>query len=101
MDTDELSNELYEAIFVEADNFNPDLTLQFGLIADSCENETEYVREAKKLIAEIRTLGNADLDDMFFGSPPNRTKLLATLDKILVNISKVEEIPEKDRHYDF
>lgn len=101
MDTDELSTETYNAIIIEAEKFNHDLTLQFGLMASSCKDEAEYLAEAKELIKEIKVLDRSDLFDMFFGSPPSRTTLLKTLDKIVVNISKVEKIPENKRHYDF
>ena len=33
IDTDDLSNKTYKAIMLEAENFNHDLTLQFGLLS--------------------------------------------------------------------
>ena len=96
MDTDELSKEAYKGI-IEAEKFNHDLTLQFGVLASSCKNEKEYLLNAKNLVEEIRELDESDLSDMFFGSPPNKTKLLVTLKKILTNISTVEKIPENKR----
>jgi hypothetical protein len=101
MDTDDLSTEVYKGIIIEAERFNHDLTLQFGVMASSCKNEKEYLLKAKKLIKEIRGLDNDELSDMFFGSLPDRNALLLTLDKILVNISDVEKIPETQRHYEF
>ena len=47
MDTDELSTEVYDGIIIEAEKFNHDLTLQFGLMAASCNSEGEYVQNAK------------------------------------------------------
>ena len=47
MDTDELSSEAYEGIIMEAEKFSRDLTLSFGLLASSCENEQEYLVGAK------------------------------------------------------
>lgn len=101
MDTDDLSSEAYSAIIIEAEKFNHDLTLQFGLIASSCKNEKEYLLKAKKIVKEIKELDKSDLSDMFFGSPPNKKYLLLTLEKILNRISEVEKIPEAKRHYDF
>lgn len=101
MDTDELSTEAYEAIIIEAEKFNHDLTLQFGVMASSCDNEKEYLRKAKKLVKEIRSLDENDLSDMFFGSPPHKSALNKTLDKILANITEVEKITEEKRHYEF
>lgn len=101
MDTDELSTETYKGILIEAEKFNHDLTLQFGVMASSCKNEKDYLLNAKKLIKEIRGLDRDGLSDIFFGSLPDRPSLLLTLDKILVNISEVEKIPENKRHYEF
>ena len=101
MDTDELSNEAYKGIIIEAEKFNHDLTLRFGVMASICENEKEYLNNAKTLISEIKGLDKDNLTDMFFGSPPNKKSLLLTLDKILQNISEVEKIPENERHYEF
>ncbi len=101
MDTDELSNESYEAIIIEAEKFNHDLTLQFGVMASSCENEKEYLLNAKQLIKEIKGLDKYELCNMFFDSPPAKKDLLLALNKILANISEVEKIPEDKRHYDF
>lgn len=101
MDTDDLSKEAYRGIVIEAEKFNHDLTLQFGLMASSCKNEKEYLSKAKILIKEIKELDKSDLSEMFFGSPPDKKYLLWTLKKILTNISEVEKIPENKRHYDF
>ena len=101
MDTDELSSEAYEGIIVEAEKFNHDLTLPFGLLASSCENEKEYLIEAKKLITEIKALKTHELSDVFFESVPDKKDLHQVLDSILANILAVEKIPEGDRHYDF
>jgi len=35
MDTDDLSDKTYTAIMIEAERFNGDLTLQFGLLSFS------------------------------------------------------------------
>jgi hypothetical protein len=101
MDTDDLSREAYKAIIVEAERFNHDLTLQFGLLSYHCQNEAEYIEDAKKLIAHIQSLDEYDLDYMFFGAPPTRESLQIVLEKILVNISDVEKIPLKKRQFDF
>ena len=101
MDTDELSTEAYEAIIIEADKFNHDLTLQFGVIASSCKNEREYLHKAKELIEKIQKLDKSHLLDIFFGSPPDKKYLVLTLKKILTNISEIEKIPEDKRHYEF
>ncbi len=101
MDTDELSSETYNAIIIEAEKFNHGLTLQLGVLASSCENEKEYLHEAKKLIKEIKKLGKYSLSDIFFDTIPSKKSLVLSLNKILANISEVEKIPEDKRHYEF
>ena len=101
MDTDDLSTEAYEGIIIEAEKFHHDLTLQFGVLASSCEDEKEYFKMAKKLIKKIMSLHQSDLSDIFFDSIPDKKKLDLALEKIFTNISEVERIPENKRHYDF
>ncbi len=101
MDTDDLSNETYKAVILEAEKFNHDLTLQFGVSASSCKNEEEYLENAKKLIKEIGKLDEYDLEDMFFGNTPNTSHLHKCLQQIEINIVRVESIPKEKRHYKF
>ena len=42
-----------------------------------------------------------ELDDLFWGNPPNKAKLNRTCKKILENIEKVKSIPIEKRKYDF
>ena len=101
MDTDDLSNETYKGVILEAEKFNHDLTLQFGVLASSCRNEEEYLKNAKELISEIRGLDEYDLEDMFFGNSPNTSHLYKCLQQIEINIAEVESIPKVKRHYEF
>ncbi len=81
MDTDELSTEVYKGVIIEAEKFNHDLTLRYGLIADSCKSEKEYLIKAKKITKAIKGMGKEELTDLFFGSMPDkifRTGLLTT-----------------------
>lgn len=101
MDTDELSTETYEGVIIEAEKFNHNLTLQFGLIASSCKNKKEYLTEAKKLIQQIKKANKSELMDIFFDDPPDKKQLHLALEKILTNIIRIENIPENKKHYDF
>lgn len=65
MDTDDLSREAYKAIITEADKFDHNLTLQFGLLAENCESEEEYLLESENLIDEINEMSDEELDDLF------------------------------------
>lgn len=50
MDTDDLSRTTYKGIILEAENFNHDLTLQFGLLASDCKDDDDYLNQAEALI---------------------------------------------------
>ena len=101
MDTDDLSNKTYKAVILEAEKFNHDLTLQFGVMASSCKTEEEYLQKAKQLIDEIRKLDKYDLEDLFFGVLPDEKRLEQCLSQIEQNIAEVETIPKHKRHFEF
>lgn len=101
MDTDDLSRETYEGILLEAEKLTHDLTLHFGVLSDSCKNETEYLDKAERLTKEIMQAEDWELDDLFFGNPPEKEKLVFTCKKILENIKKIKAIPIEKRKYDF
>ena len=54
MDTDDLSRETYQAILIEAEKFNHDLTLRFGVLAGQCKDENEYIDKSIKVINYLR-----------------------------------------------
>ncbi len=101
MDTDDLSNEAYKGIILEAEKFDHSLTLRFGVLAKDCEKEEDYFKQAKELIDELCHADEDELEWAFFGEIPNRKMLYKTLDKITENIENVKCIPEEQRHYEF
>jgi len=100
MDTGDLSEETYEAIMIEAEQFNHDLTLQFGLLSYDCANEEEFIEKTIQLINKMRCYDEVDLDDMFFGSPPKMNDFQFALTKIHNNIVEVKKNPSSKRTYD-
>jgi hypothetical protein len=102
MDTNDLSRETYTGIMDTAERFHHDLTLQFGILADDCDNDNEFLVESEAIIKEWLT--DWDLDqviiDIFFDNPPNKRAFKKTLKKILSNIEKVREIPIEQRKFD-
>ena len=90
IDTDDLSDKTYKAIMVEAEKFNHDLTLQFGLLSHQCKNENDFIAKAELLINEMTKYNLADLDDMFFGNPPPKKEFYAALKKITANIKNLK-----------
>ncbi len=101
MDTDDLSSEAYKGILIEAEKLFHDLMLHYGLLASDCMDEKEYLDKAESLTREIMEYEDYELEVVFWGNPPDRKKLNATLNKILVNIKQVQSIPENKRKYDF
>lgn len=89
-DTDDLSEESYNAIMVEAERFHHDLTLQFGLLSTECTDENMFIEMSEKLAREMLKYDDVDIDDMFFGDPPEKKDFHQALKKILSNISKLK-----------
>ena len=101
MDTDDLSQETYKAIIIEAERFNHDLTLRFGLLARDSANEENYLNKSLRLIEKLKKARKVQLENIFFGSVPDTVQLTKTLDKIVENIEEVKKIPIEKRHLDF
>ena len=102
MDTDDLSQEAYKATIAEADKFNRDLTLEFGLLSTQCKNEDEYLIAAKEIIEKWKEdLECAFLDIFYDDVLPSQSSFEEAITKIESNISEVEKIPFKDRKFDF
>ena len=102
MDTDDLSKEAYSATIAEADKFNRDLTLEFGLLSTKCKDEEEYLLASKEMIVEWREdLGCAFLDIFYDDDLPSQNSFEEAIAKIESNIVEVEKIPFKDRKFDF
>jgi len=101
MDTDNLSNETYQGIIIEAEKFNHDLTLHLGSLASECKDEDEYLDKASELISELRTLDEEELIDVFFGNLPDTQSLNVTLDRMIKNIDQIKRIPKEQRHCEF
>jgi hypothetical protein len=86
---------------IEAERFNHDLTLRFGLLSQYCADEEEYLNKSQQLIEKLKKAKKYQLEDIFFGNVPNLDELNKTLDRITENIAKVKKIPFNKRHFDF
>jgi len=82
MDTGDLSEEAYRAKIIEAELFNHNLTLQFGLLSYECEDENDFFEKSILLINELRTFDEWMLEDMLFGESYDKNQLYKTLDRI-------------------
>lgn len=90
IDTGDLSDKTYKAIMIEAERFDHNLTLQFGLLSYQCKDEADFIKKANLLIKQMLKYNMADIDDMFFGEPPTKKDFHNALNKILENILKLK-----------
>lgn len=97
MDTDDLSEDVYEAVFVESDKFHTDLTLQFGLLAEDCTDEDDFLDSCMRRIFEIKKLNQSDLSDIFFDDVPTKSEVAAALNRIVAKIKKFARVPPNKR----
>lgn len=91
IDTDDLSRRTYKAIMIEAERFNHDLTLQFGLLSYECEDEKDFIAKSIDLIHEMLKYDEDDLEEIFFDELPDMEDFHTTLNKILDNINKLKK----------
>jgi hypothetical protein len=89
IDTADLSDKTHDAIMIEAENFDHNLTLQFGLLSYECSDEIDFIKKSKALINELLSYDNEDINDVFFGEPPTRQAFHKALNKILKNIEEL------------
>ena len=90
IDTGDLTDKTYQAIMIEAERFDDNLTLQFGLLSYQCKDEADFIKKSKQLIKQMLTYNMADIDDVFFGEPPTKKEFHNALNKISQNISLIE-----------
>ena len=97
MDTDDLTEETYAVILIEAEEFNHDLTLQFGVLSYECDDEEMYISKALELLDEFEKMDEEEYEDIFFDDIPDRNSLLEAINKIRKNIEEVQKIPYDQR----
>ncbi|NCQ10820.1 MAG: hypothetical protein GW809_01450 [Bacteroidetes bacterium] len=102
MDTDDLSIPTYKGIILEAEKFNHDLTLQFGVLASGCKDDDDYLNQAEALIKEWLQIDEFEdiIDDIFYGESVNEKEFKKTLNKLLSNIAEIRKTPMKEREYE-
>ena len=102
MDTDDLSNETYKAIFNTAEKFHHNLTLQFGLLASQCKNDDDYLKKANLLVRNWKLDLKGSLTEIFFDTPkPTASSLLTVLNNIENHINSTISIPIEERTFEF
>lgn len=91
IDTDDLIDKTYKAIMIEAERFDHNLTLQFGLLSYECKDEPDFIKKSKHLINRMLKYDKGQIDDMFFGEPPAKNEFHKALNKISENILSIEK----------
>ncbi|MDP2303028.1 MAG: hypothetical protein Q8N03_11465 [Ignavibacteria bacterium] len=99
MDTDDLLEEAYSAVIINAEKFHHDLTLQFGVMASDCKDESEYLKEALLLIKEFESDIEEAIDEIFYENIPEKSKFKSALKEIKKSIKDVQKIPIDKRKY--
>jgi len=101
MDTDDLSENAYQAVLIEAELLHHDLTLQFGVLAGRCKTEDDYLDASKSRI--ISWLGESKTDILmnriFFDDTPAKIDFVKCCERILKNIDEVSQIPLEKRKW--
>lgn len=83
MDTDDLSLQTYNGIIAEAERFNQDLSLQFGILASDCEDDDDYLNQSEAMIKKWLATKNLHVvaDDIFFSEAVDLGNFRKTLKK--------------------
>ncbi len=102
MDTDDLSIPTYNGIIIEAEKFNHNLTLQFGVLASVCENDDDYLNKAEVLVQEWLKVKDFEsiIDDIFFGESMDFEEFKKTLKIISINITEIRKTPMDNREFE-
>ncbi len=102
MDTDDLSIPTYKGIISEAEKFNHDLTLQFGVLASSCNDDDDYLNQSENLIKDWLQENDFEdiIDNIFFGQKVNEDAFRKNLNKILSHIAEIRKTPIELRGFE-
>lgn len=95
IDVSDLTDATYDAILVESDRFDDNLTLQFGLLSNECDDEEDFIKKSEKHIRKMLKYNVGTIDDIFFGEPPTKAEFHRILQKLLSNIEKLKKSKAK------
>jgi len=100
MDTDDLSEEAYKAIIVNSELFHHNLTLQFGVLSSSCDDENEYLEQSLFMIEDWVSDIEIAVNDIFYENIPLISKFRSVLIELKNSIIEVQKIPIDKRTYE-
>ena len=101
MDTDDLSIPVYDGIIREAERFNHNLSIQFGVLASECKDDDDYLNQAESMVKLWLAEEEFDelIDDIFFGEYVDLDDVKSMLEKLLFNIYEIKKTPMTEREY--
>ena len=100
MDTDDLSIQTYQGVLVVTEQFDHDLTLQFGLLSDDCLKEDEFLQKSIELIKVLKKYSREELSDAFYHRIPDLQSFRMTIKTVSNNIEKIILIPPAGRTFE-
>ena len=102
MDTDELSEETYQAVIITSEKFSHNLTLQFGVLASICSDDDDYLMKANQLIMKWKLNLTNSINEIFFDTAKPKASIFENaLSTIQNQIEKVINIPIAKRKFEF
>ena len=75
--------------------------MYYGLLSGACEDEADYIDKVLEMTEEIMQADDWEQDALFWGDPPDKEKLIFTLQTIIDNIKNIKKTPIENRHYDY
>jgi predicted nucleic acid-binding protein len=102
MDTDDLSIPTYNGIIIEAEKFNHDLTLQFGVLASNCKDDDDYLNQTETMIKNWLKVDDFEevIAYIFYGAPVDEEEFKKTLHLLLSNIAEIRKTPMEQREFE-
>ena len=94
MNTDDLSEEAYDAAIRTPEQLDHSLTIWFGSVAAGSKDEDDYLWQCQMMIALWKEDPDAHMKDVFFGERgPGKKAFLAKLAEMKKRIAHVQVIP--------
>lgn len=93
MDIRQLSTEACEAVLHTAEAYDEELVAHFGFLAETANDEAEFLEKSATLAGEIMQFDEEELEDLLNTTAPDRTSLREVLERMIVDIRTVSAIP--------
>ena len=95
MEIDDISDELFSAVFETTEKFHPDLTFQFAQLASHCEDEKDYIEKLIRLIDFYKRDISFVIDDIFQDNIPDTNQFNQILEVLSQKIQNLISFPKQ------